>query len=258
MTTLCGFSDVQHAAQTITESARRIEGRHFSPRPWNRFTPKDTIWWIVPSTDWPAYRYGKAMLRPSRFFTGMVECCLYVEKGFGPTVGAIYPELMRQVSVLDQTWTWHRFTDGLRDGSVLRAARTVARQSESDLFVWVGAGYPSEPADFNPYELLDEGAKERECRSPVDGGQVWFRLEGDTLSKLEARCIRDVMEPVVSCRHLRELPDALESTSELPWAWVDVWLGVLLEFTPLDDGEGLWNAAGVWRKLLSPWRPWMV
>jgi hypothetical protein len=120
------------------------------------------------------------------------------------------------------------------------------------LFLWVGAGYPSEPVDFNPYELLDQGSEERECRSPVDGGQVWFALEGDRLDKLEARCVRDVMEPVVECSRLRELLVALESSPDLPWTWVDIWVGVLLEFAPGDGGEDLWGAGDVWRKLLSP------
>ncbi|MEA3377915.1 MAG: hypothetical protein U9R72_17135 [Chloroflexota bacterium] len=213
MTILCGFHHVQEAARAVAESARRIEGRHFSPRPWNRFQPKDTTWWIVPSTDWPAYRHGKAMLRPSRFFAGRVECCLYVEIGFGPPVGGLYPPLIRDVAVVDDSWTWSHFLTGLRDGSVLQAAETVAEQSGTGLFLWVAAGYPSEPVDFNPYELLEQGSEGRECRSPVDGGQVWFSLKGDRLHKLEARCVRDVMGPIVDREGERQRRTATVSGS---------------------------------------------
>ena len=29
--------------------------RGFTARPWNRFRPEDTKWWVVPSTAWPSF-----------------------------------------------------------------------------------------------------------------------------------------------------------------------------------------------------------
>lgn len=258
MAILCDFGDVHHAAQAVAQTATRTEGRHFSPRPWNRFEPKDTTWWLVPSTDWPAYRYGKGMLQPTRYFPGKIMCSLYIEKGFGATVGTLYPQLIGEGAILDGRWTWFHFLRGCVDGSVLEAAKRVDAESESELIVWIGAGYPSEPAEFNPYELLEEGSPEHECRSPVDGGQVWFRLDGERLKKLEARCVRDVMEPVVGCDRLEQLPEAFDATPDLPWCWVDVQLGVPIELVPDGPIHALWHAADVWRKLLQPWLPWIV
>jgi hypothetical protein len=28
-------------------------------RPWNIYEPETSLWWLVPSSDWPAYKYGK-------------------------------------------------------------------------------------------------------------------------------------------------------------------------------------------------------
>jgi len=28
-------------------------------RPWNMYEPDTTTWWLVPSSDWPAYKHGK-------------------------------------------------------------------------------------------------------------------------------------------------------------------------------------------------------
>jgi hypothetical protein len=65
MDIVCGFRNIQEMARAVRESAELLEGRRYSPRPWNRFEPVNTDWWIVPSTDWPAYRYGKGMFKPS-------------------------------------------------------------------------------------------------------------------------------------------------------------------------------------------------
>ena len=39
---------------------RGYEG--FTARPWNYFKPESTLWWLVPSTEWPSYKYGKLVL----------------------------------------------------------------------------------------------------------------------------------------------------------------------------------------------------
>lgn len=51
-------------------------------RPWNRFEPDASLWWLVPSTDWPAYRYGKLYfdwLDKNDF--SVMSCGLHVERG---------------------------------------------------------------------------------------------------------------------------------------------------------------------------------
>lgn len=30
-----------------------------TPRPFNRYEPGQTIWWLVPTKEWPAFKFGK-------------------------------------------------------------------------------------------------------------------------------------------------------------------------------------------------------
>ena len=68
-----------------------------TPRPWNLYSPADTFWWLVPSTDWPAYRYGKLAFSGARdvprrellqtntpaLATDSIFAGFNVEKGYG-------------------------------------------------------------------------------------------------------------------------------------------------------------------------------
>lgn len=92
--------------------------RKLTLRPWNRFDSDHTTWWIVPGTEWPAYRYGKYVFAP---IGDMISCGLYVEKGLGAsTLGMYSPNL-----VMDAGWQWHQFIRDIETGKVLEAANKV-------------------------------------------------------------------------------------------------------------------------------------
>lgn len=259
MDIICRFRSVQEMARAVRESAELIEGQHYSPRPWNRFNPEDTDWWIVPSTDWPAYRYGKGMLKPDVRFPDHILCGLYVEKGFAPLVLGAYPELGRRGHVIDEGWAWFKFLDGLSNGSILCAAQTVTQETGSSMILEISSWYTSSPVDFEPHPLLDEEALAAECRSPLDGGRVWFTVTDGELKKQEERCIQDVTAPLVTCRDLGQLAEAFRSTPEADWAWIDVYIGVLVKLArDAPVSSGYWEASEVWRKLIHPWRQWIV
>jgi len=259
MDIVCSFRNIWEMAQAVKESAELIEGRKYSARPWNRFEPENTDWWIVPSTDWPAYRYGKGMFKFSERFPDRVLCCLNVEKGFGRIAAEVYTELIRRGHIVDKGWTWFTFLEGLVDGGVARAARMVGEETDNPVILEVSAWYTSSPTDFEPHPLLDPETLAAECRSPLDGGRVWFAVVGEELEKLEERCIKDVMVPVVACRRLANLSKALRSTRQFSWTWIDIYIGTLVSLAPSGQAStGYWGASDIWHKLIRPWLPWIV
>jgi hypothetical protein len=149
--------------------------------------------------------------------------------------------------------------EGLEEGAVAHAARTVAQETDSPAILEVSAWYMSDPTDFEPHPLLDAEALAGECRSPVDGGRAWFAVADGALEKLEERCVQDVMAPVVACCRLSDLVEALRSTPQISWAWIDVYIGTLVSLTR--DGQvssGHWTDSDIWRKLIHPWLLWIV
>lgn len=259
MDIVCGFRNIQEMAQAIRESAELIEGRRYSPRPWNRFEPENTDWWIVPSIDWPAYQYGKGTFRQTVRFPGQVFCGLTVEKGFGRIALEVYPELNKRGLVIDETWAWFKFLKGLKEGAVAPAAQAVAQETGSQVILEISAWYTSSPVDFDPHPLLDSKALEGECRSPLDAGRVWFTVADGGLEKLKERCIQDVMAPVAACGRLGDLAEAFRSNPEISWAWIDVYIGTLVTLADDDRASGEhWTASDIWRKLIRSWLPWIV
>lgn len=259
MDIVCRFRNIQEMAQAVRESAGLIEGQRYSPRPWNRFEPENTDWWIVPSTDWPAYRYGKAIFRHNVQFSGQVFCGLNVEKGFGRIALEVYPELSKRRLVIDETWAWFKFLDGLEEEAVARAAEELAQKTGCQVILEISAWYTSSPVDFEPHPLLDIEALQGECRSPLDAGRVWFAVADGELRKLEERCIQDVMAPVVVCDRLGDLAEAFRSNPEISWAWIDVYIGALVTLAGDDQASGdRWMADDIWRKLIRSWLPWIV
>ncbi len=100
-----------NAGELAVQIAKSLnsKGPRFTRRPFNRFDTARSLWWIVPSTEYPAYRFGK-------FFVDEVddryEVGLHVEKGWTQSIER-KPELM-----MDNSWTWHLFVDALARGQV--------------------------------------------------------------------------------------------------------------------------------------------
>lgn len=81
-----------------------------TPRPWNLYSPTDTFWWLIPSTEWPAYRYGKLAFSvakdvPRKDLLGLNDAAIEldtifagfnVEKGYGNVATVVNPALNRK------------------------------------------------------------------------------------------------------------------------------------------------------------------
>jgi len=68
-------------------------------RPWNPYEPAHTEWFLVPSTEWPAYRFGKLYIDRSGDAEQM-SCGFYIERGLGPQLAG----LVKSSQLMDATW----------------------------------------------------------------------------------------------------------------------------------------------------------
>ncbi len=97
-------------ANTLADAVNDASLNKYSPRPYNHFSPDNTLWWLVPSTEWPAFKYAKLFFlsRPEDLPIGTsgVYCGLYVEKGLNIKVKEFYPKELIQTAL----WDWERIT----------------------------------------------------------------------------------------------------------------------------------------------------
>src|SRR5262245_20904293 len=114
-------------ARDLAYAVRAQLRPELTPRPWQQQAPDDTLWWLVPSGDWPAYRHGKFVFSLSKdgprkaligINDGAIETSklfagVNVEKGFGRVAVEVDPSLRRKTDqILDSGWLWHRLTEG--------------------------------------------------------------------------------------------------------------------------------------------------
>ena len=72
-------------SQKFTAELQKHLGEGLTARPFNRFEPVDSIWWLVPSAEWPAFQYSKIFVNPLSA-TNKYEVGLYLEKGHSSNI----------------------------------------------------------------------------------------------------------------------------------------------------------------------------
>ena len=107
------YPNARLAAYSVQKQLKNQGLDEVSTRPWNRYYPDNTLWWIVPSTEWPAYKHRKLFFSPEHAPTGCLFCGLHIEKGLDPSVAEAYSPGAGQRLVMKEDWTWFRFLTDL-------------------------------------------------------------------------------------------------------------------------------------------------
>jgi len=58
-----------------------------------------------------------------------------------------------------------------------------------------------------------------------------------------------------NCTNLSELAQRLERLAELDYFWVNLTIGIRLQYGTSVSGS--WGAAEIWQNALEPWNPWV-
>ncbi|WAA12944.1 hypothetical protein [Fervidibacillus halotolerans] len=84
--------------------------RRYTLRPYNRFNVKKSMWWIVPSTVYPAYEFGKYLIDENK--DGTFSVGVHIEKGLEKSL-----EYKRHL-MMNETWVWHEFIESVKNGEI--------------------------------------------------------------------------------------------------------------------------------------------
>lgn len=87
----------------------KTRNKTYYPRPFNRFNIEKSMCWLIPSNQFPAYKFGKFVVFQEN---GFFNVGIHVEKGLG-TMTNNKPEL-----TMDETWVWNDFIQALASGDV--------------------------------------------------------------------------------------------------------------------------------------------
>ena len=204
------FANSMITAQSVAKILSS-DKKHFSPRPWNRLEPNadDSLWWVVPGTKWPAYKYGKFVFQNVQ---GTIQCGLHIEKGFGTSASLAYTALNKKGLVTDRDWMWNEFVADLESGKVSEILSEFEQLYGGEITFTVSSGLAGDPTDYDPYA------------PKADNNE--FIIKDGTLSLSQSGLVNGTIEPLLRITELSQIAKILPSLQVLDWVWIDIYITV--------------------------------
>lgn len=219
-------------------------------RPWNMYEPETTAWWLVPSSNWPAYQHGKLRFDWLDAERKSLVLGLYMEKGLGPAVGSVYQCPKGLSYIMQSDWSWHRLLRDLENGQMQERIRIAASSVPSPMQLVIDGGYVADPCEFDPHAPDLGWFKYRfELNAPT--GALYLTTREAELKGLEV---------LSGLKSFGELRSVLEKLPDDDWLWVDFYLDVSLEVQEAGSRKQqgpVWTATDCWRSALCWFRPWL-
>lgn len=226
-----------HAVDRVAKAA----GHVLTARPHNMYDPDRTIWWLVPSTDWPAYRHAKLFFDWQNDDRDNLWAGAYVEKGLDPSV----EEFAQKKSwVMRPGWAWHDLIRRLRAEPLRKHILELAGDLPMPVQVKVEGMYAGVPS-FDP-DLPH-----------FDSDAYVFTLDADTQRFTLAGAPRTrghVLGDLTTVQTFDDLSRALEMVTKNAWIWVDfmVMIGLRIGEPPTAADDADWRDATLWTRFLQP------
>ncbi|WP_066372464.1 hypothetical protein [Neobacillus fumarioli] len=148
----------QDLAKSIHE-CQKTQHKRYTLRPFNRYDHEKSMWWLIPSTEYPAYRYGKYFVCENG--DGTYSVGLHVEKGLEKAV-----EHKREL-MMDDTWTWHCFVKALKNGDIENILRDINRKVDGKVGIEIRVEIPDLKETWE-YELQGERFIKKGIEKEVD------------------------------------------------------------------------------------------
>lgn len=231
----------------LAYSVNRHMSKSLTPRPWNLHDPDQTLWWLVPTTMWPAYRHGKLAFSlahdyPRKTLLGRndshleldkVFVGLNIEKGYGKAAIEVDSSIKKKPQqILDPDWLWFSLIEGKGPSFFSRLIESVSGSQRIYLYVIVLHVHDRETTYQKQYDA------------------IMFSCHPDRIECIpEKRLSLSVLTGADQAKNFVELAECLHSVGD--YYWVDLYLGAHL---PRNDI----NMAKLDHCLLSHLMHWVV
>ncbi len=236
-----------HTARELAYAVKTQVRPELIARPWQLQAPDDTLWWLVPSSEWPAYRHGKLVFSfakdgPRKALLGLNDGAIHtdrlfaglnVEKGYGRVAAEVDPVLRRKTDqILDDGWLWHGLIDDPGIRRFTEMLRTVSAKATLHLYV------------------VSSYVHDREADVHRDRDVVVFDCGASGIGALLSNGFPiGVLRDCDRATDFGQLAQRLAQVDE--YHWVDIYAG-----TYVTKGEQ--DVSGLGRNVLSHFNPWVV
>jgi hypothetical protein len=192
-----------------------------TPRLWQLYEPTNTLWWLGPSTDWPAYRHGKfafslAKDAPRKVLLGVNDSLLEVDtifagvnidKGYGYGATVVAPTLRRRpAQIIDRDWLGCTLVEGNGPARFGKRLGTIA--ASETVYMYVVSSY----------------AHDRESHVQADRDAGMFRCHSVGITAvLHNRFPVNVLCGIDEAKDFSTLASRLRTVDD--YHWVDIYVG---------------------------------
>jgi len=170
-------------------------------RPWDRFRPDSTAWYLVPSPSVTYYKYGKLCFAKEEETSEIVNCGLFFEKGLGEALGAVYSSKQAKPLIMDSSWFWHKFL-------------SHPAFHKGNFKVIIEGGYVTEPNSFDPYRMrmLKWDKYILDCDGAKDSLSVAYSHRESFILKLH------------NTKKFSDLISVLKELEKDEWLWLNIFI----------------------------------
>ncbi|MEO0129758.1 MAG: hypothetical protein ABIL02_05930 [candidate division WOR-3 bacterium] len=249
MIPICSFPNPRSVCVALSKVANQKIGKFvkISERPYNYREPESTDWWLVPATDWPAYKYGKFFFDWGSSDSLLIG--LYIEKGLDPEVSVAYPSTKGQRFIMQSDWMWHQFLRDCRTERVESLVKFIAQELTFPVEFRIDGGFVDDPSFFDPYTMLKS-----------DKFLLHWNKEQNAFNLVESRIEAKLLIELANVKTFDDLSKFLEKMNDNKWLWLDVFIAMRLrnknlESIPENERE-LWNEQMIWDRWLNHFLPW--
>ncbi len=233
----CEKNNPHRLCNSLAESAMASNYK-LARRPFNRFEPETSAWWLVPSSALPFYQFKKIYCTWADKERTAMLCGLYLEKGLAPELAVVYPSKKGKSLLMNPKWYWHKFVKNCSDGSFIEKIKNAAQSSGFQLEFHVSGGYVDDPALYDPY-----GEKQKK-------DHYIFDLDEDfeTLKYRSARRDAMILKSMNKVHNITDLCSIMQELDKEHFLWMDIFIAAEFKIpskersdSKITPSEYIWN-----------------
>ena len=242
MSTTMSYKTAEAAAHAVFDAAELPSA---SARPLSPYDPSKTMWWLMPTKEYPAYHRGKIAFEPTWPGIDGMFIGLLVEKGFDASIRELAKTSREARGFMDEEWEdfWKAFLDDLVTERIASACEALECTVEHPVLVRV-FGFAWNESESEPYE--------------GDSEVISFECTGKKLRRMEELCspASGLLAGIDKATTFPELAKAIEGIPNPQWTWICVYIGHVFEAISSVDTPGVWTGEKIWREYLRPLVRW--
>jgi hypothetical protein len=231
-------NDIFNNSRTLVKEIQDIAGLDLFAKPYSRYNPDDTTWWLIPGKEYPAYKYGKLFFEMTE--RGMF-CGYHIEKGINTEDDLHYGSFQ-----MNSEWRWNKFMANLRtnDEKLVSALKKFA-SNELKSHILVSAKLTSASGREKLEPALIEFEMDSNLnlhRQKIDVNKIKERIASYFITEFKDEMSISEFASVVSDYDMPNFDEL----------WINVYFGVYIPPSKEDM-----TAVKLWKDYLEHWESWL-